>query len=261
MRSPRPLARVIRPLLPRASRPRTILRGPLRGCRIVASWHDYPAALLGYTEAGLLRWLSQTVKSEETWIDVGAHYGYVALALARLVGPHGRVFAFEPVSSTTRCLSETGRINHLEQLHVLELGLSDSTEREDVVIRLERGMAMATCEDSRAAGKIPVVSLDRIWPSVAGHNETVHGVKIDVQGMELRVLTGMQRVLEQHQPRLAVEFHPGVDRGAILDLLSKLGYRQPGTALEPMPDESYPRYADDRIYVFAAATERGSHYT
>ena len=41
----------LRKLLPRTVKPHRILAGPLRGQWIVTSWHDYPAAILGYTEA------------------------------------------------------------------------------------------------------------------------------------------------------------------------------------------------------------------
>src|SRR5205814_10611463 len=105
---------------------RRIRRGPLRGSRLGTSWRDYPAALLGYTEGPLLRWLAANAGPGETWLDVGAHYGYTALVLSRLVGPEGRVFAFEPVPETAGCLAATRARNRLAQLTVLPLGPSAS---------------------------------------------------------------------------------------------------------------------------------------
>jgi hypothetical protein len=37
--------------------------------------------------------------------DIGAHYGYTAIALCKLVGPSRRVFAFEPMLKTAGCVS------------------------------------------------------------------------------------------------------------------------------------------------------------
>ena len=48
---------LVRSLLPRAMCRTRIMSGPLRGMRIVTSWHDYPAAILGYTERKLTDWL------------------------------------------------------------------------------------------------------------------------------------------------------------------------------------------------------------
>src|SRR5437867_5167488 len=97
------LTRRIRRFLPRFISPHSILAGPLRGARIYTSWHDYPGAILGTTERPLLEWFWRNVSPGETWIDAGAHYGYTAIALCRLVGSAGRVFAFEPVLSTAGC--------------------------------------------------------------------------------------------------------------------------------------------------------------
>lgn len=241
--------RAARPLLPRVARPRTILAGPLRGHRLVTSWHDYPAALLGYTELDLLRWFRRAVGPGETWLDVGAHYGYTALALSLLVGPRGRVFAFEPVRDTAACLAETARVNRLEQLRVVRVGLSDSSYLAPMYVAVDRGMARPTV--ARASELIDVIALDRAWDALHPGEGRVHGVKLDVQGMEGRALAGMESVLRRHRPQLAIELHPGVDRSALLAFLARCGYRRPGRPVAPLPGELAPRYADDRTYVFS----------
>ena len=109
------LKSLLRRYLPRRVTSHRILSGSLRGQRIVTSWHDYPAAILGYTERPLLAWFARCVQAGETWLDVGAYYGYTAVALSRLVGESGRVFAFEPTVRTAGYLSETRQINVLPQ--------------------------------------------------------------------------------------------------------------------------------------------------
>src|SRR4026208_2596549 len=71
----------IRRFLPDTIRAHLILAGPLRGAKIETSWHDYPGAILGTTELPLLEWFARNVQPGETWIDIGAHYGYTAIAL------------------------------------------------------------------------------------------------------------------------------------------------------------------------------------
>ena len=80
---------LVRELLPRRHVAHRIMSGPLRGMRIVTSWHDYPAAILGYTERKLTDWLLANARPGETWLDVGANCGYTSLALSRAVGPEG----------------------------------------------------------------------------------------------------------------------------------------------------------------------------
>jgi hypothetical protein len=72
------IKRFLRRFLPRNIRSQRIFWGPLRGHKIVTSWYDYPSAILGRTERALIEWFSRNVKVNETWLDVGAHYGYTA---------------------------------------------------------------------------------------------------------------------------------------------------------------------------------------
>lgn len=99
----------VRRFLPISVKPHRIITGPLRGAKIVTSWHDYPAAILGRTERALLGHFANVVGRGETWLDVGAHYGYTAISLSMLVGRSGRVFAFEPMVATAGCISRTRR--------------------------------------------------------------------------------------------------------------------------------------------------------
>lgn len=241
--------RALRPLLPRTRRPRRILAGPLRGCRLVTSWYEYPAALLGYTESSLLRWLSATVRPGQTWLDVGAHYGYTALALARLVGPSGRVFAFEPVLSTVACLRETSRLNQIDHLRVVPLGLGDPDNGGHMDVALERGMANPLSRTTSQVSTVTVACLDQVWDDVSDGDTRIHGIKMDVQGMELQALDGMRSVLMAHSPLVALELHTGVDREAVESLLRDCGYRVPGVPLDPSSKDP-EEYLDDHTYVF-----------
>src|SRR5438270_5796491 len=217
----------VRRLLPRPLRPHFILAGPLQGSRIYTSWHDYPGAILGTTERPLLDWFSRNVSPGETWIDIGAHYGYTAMALCRLAGPAGRVFAFEPVLSTAGCIARTRELNGFRQLHIVPLGLGCCSTLETRHLPIIRGMADSTVSRGAWAERISVASFDTVWPFLQERNPAVHGVKIDVQGMELDVIEGMRDTLRQQHPKLIVEFHWGVDRARALELLACCGYSGP----------------------------------
>jgi FkbM family methyltransferase len=241
----------VRKLLPREPREHRILFGRLQGAPIVTSWHDYPGAILGRTERPLLAWFHRNARRSETWIDVGAHYGYTALALSRIVGPSGRVLAFEPVASTAQCLERTRALNGLTQLTVLPVALDSCRERQSVSLPTFRGMADSTLVNSKHDTQaIESISFDALWPMLAGGNLMVHGVKIDVQGMELDVLQGMQETLRRSKPVVAVELHMGVDRQAILSVLAGCGYTTAGEPIETSEVSGSPQYRDDCSYAF-----------
>jgi len=227
------LKEAIRRLLPERQKTHRIHGGPLAGRRIHTSWHDYPGAIRGDTESPLLGWFARNVKSGETWLDVGAHYGYTAIALSGLVGSEGRVIAFEPVLATAGCLARTRAANGLNQLQIVAMGLSTDPRIVAARLPVHRGMADASVAVADWYETILVTGFDGLWESISGGNTAIHGVKIDVQGMEGPVLAGMEGALRRWRPKLVIEFHAGVDRTPILDLLESCGYDRKSEPVEP----------------------------
>lgn len=238
---------IVRKFVPRAILPYRICAGPLAGRTIVTSLHDYPGAIFGWTEKPLLKWLLQNVNPGETWLDIGAHYGYTAIALAELVGKSGRVYAFEPSLTTAGHLNRTRRLNALDQITVVPLGLSDSAELRILSIPMNRGMADHSLA-SQGTDSIYVASCDWIRPSLCP--QPIHGVKIDVQGMEFQVLSGMKRTLIEDRPKVIIEFHTSANRQSIIELLRQCGYHSPGIAVDSDRVFDGEDYGDDRSYYF-----------
>jgi FkbM family methyltransferase len=244
----------LRALMPRTIRPRRIVAGPLRGAWLVTSWHDYPGGLTGRTERALLQWFTQHVRPGETWLDVGAHYGYTTIALGRLVGPQGRVFTFEPVPATAGCVDQGRELNNLPHVAVVPLGLGNVDTITFRRLPLTRGMADSGLPDSGShwvnAG---IARFDWLWPTLHNGNAEIHGIKIDVQGMELETLGGMRESLARWRPRLVLELHAGVSRDAVLSLLRELGYSSDAVAIEPARGERAPQFLDNHSYAFHPA--------
>jgi FkbM family methyltransferase len=218
----------------------------------MTSWHDYPGAILGRTEAALLRWFHHNVQPGETWLDVGAHYGYTAIALSRLAGQDGRIFAFEPVITTAGNLCVTRDLNKLSQLTVVPIGLDDSPGMKAIRVPRVRGMATFLPDGGAVDDTIYVVALTTIWDALAGDNPNIHGVKIDVQGMEINALLGMRALLIRFRPKLVIEIHHGVDRPALLSALADFGYTLSGIPIEPFTGVPTNSYADNKSYAFHA---------
>jgi FkbM family methyltransferase len=244
------LKAMLRACLPRTIRRQRILAGPLRGRTIVTSWFDYPAAILGRTERPLLDWFASNVKPGETWLDIGAHYGYTALALCSLVGEAGRVYAFEPMLSTAGYLNQTRILNQYVQMNVVPLALGRQAGLQFHQLPVERGMVDSTRPAGIWMERLTVTSLDWLWPYINEKNDKIDGVKIDVQGMEIEALQGMTDLLKQHRPKLVVEVHAGVDRTEFLAVLRSAGYSR-AVPVEPMPGETEPGLFDNRSYEFS----------
>ncbi|MHC1784978.1 MAG: FkbM family methyltransferase [Anaerolineaceae bacterium] len=246
----RSLKEFIRRFLPHSIRPYRILSGFLKGRIIFTSLHDYPAAIHGITESNLVAWMIRNVKLGEVWLDVGAHYGYISLALSLLTGREGKVYAFEPIITTAGYLNLTRQANDLTQMVIIPMALGASGGPNLIRLPVTRGMADSTLETSRDFENILLMSLDKLWKELADSKEEPAGIKIDVQGMELDVLTGMQSLLRVHKPKLLLEFHIGVDRSQITALLESCDYKIPGTDISSNLPVTASSYLDNTTYLF-----------
>ena len=76
------------------------------------------------------------------------------------------------------------------------------------------------------------IGFDSLWNGTAPMEGPIHGVKMDVQGMELEALRGMSRTLARYRPKVVLEIHKGVSRDAVLAVIGECGYE-----MSPIPIE------------------------
>jgi len=212
-------------LLGRETRPRTILRGLASGYRICISPTEHLGYLLGTDERHLQRAIRKYVNAGDTVYDIGANIGYVSLSLAKRVGAAGRVIAFEPVPANVKALRLNMEINHLANLQLIEAAVSDAPG--ETFIRIAGNLSMASLvwhrnNPSAEQTSVRTVSIDEL--TKAGDLPYPAFVKIDVEGAEAAVLTGMGFTIDRARPVLFVECSE-TGRARAWDLLQGLGYR------------------------------------
>src|SRR5271155_3639922 len=66
------------------------------------------------------------LRSGMTFYDVGANFGWLSVIAARLLGPHGRVFSFEPLDANVRIVEHNARVNRLENVTVAPIALGNT---------------------------------------------------------------------------------------------------------------------------------------
>jgi FkbM family methyltransferase len=126
VRVPRVVRRATDPLLERLPVP--VLAGPNRG-----RWWNLASAGSGYASGrrspGQLRFLLDLAQPGDCAWDVGAHHGYVSLALARRVGAAGVVCSFEPGERNRKMLQRHVAWNRAINIavHPFALGAADGT--------------------------------------------------------------------------------------------------------------------------------------
>jgi|GEM_PF-4262700 FkbM family methyltransferase len=178
------------------------------------------------TKAFLLRHLGP----HGVFLDVGANVGYFSLLLARSQ-PQARVFAFEPNPAIACHLAESIEHNALkDRLTLHSLAASDAAGTLSFIVDAENSGHSRLSGDGRAgAFDVEMIRLDDWLPTRLG-DRSLHVVKIDVEGAELRVLRGMEKLITKHRPALVVEAYDehlaefGDSRASLRAWLTEAGY-------------------------------------
>ena len=133
------------------------------------------------------RFLEGCLREGGSFVDVGANIGIFSLFAARLVGPSGRVVAFEPDPQNAAMLREHVRLNGFERIvECVELGISARSETRHVSTPnpANRGATVLTATGSGPA--VQCVALAEALEATSCANVDV--LKIDIEGQELEVL-------------------------------------------------------------------------
>jgi FkbM family methyltransferase len=151
--------------------------------------------------AFVARWLRPGM----TAIDIGANLGVYSLPMARLAGPDGQVFAYEPATETRRLLAISKAKNGADNLHIIAAALSDG-EREGHLV-LAASSELNTLDGSGPGERVQITSLDaeentRNWGAI-------DFLKIDAEGEEERILAGAQTFFAKRSPLVMFEVKAG----------------------------------------------------
>jgi FkbM family methyltransferase len=168
---------------------------------------DSPAEGL---EPGTHRCLKALVDPGMTVVDVGANVGMLSLAFARSVGALGKVYAFEAEPELQDLLAKSFALNGVPwvELRRQAAGRKAGTATFHVSPISGHSSLYDLPDDEAPAARqitVDVASLDEVLAEVPA----VDLVKIDVEGAELDVLAGMEKLMARN-PGLAIvaEFGP-----------------------------------------------------
>jgi FkbM family methyltransferase len=173
------------------------------------------------------------LKPGQTFVDVGAHIGYYTLLAARLVGPDGRVYAFEPAPANLALLMKNIHANgYSDRVTVIPKAVRDEPRRVKLFLNPDDGCTNSVFTILPASGEsvdVEATTLDEVfekagWPAI-------HTMKMDIEGSETAALEGMRGVSVRN-PKLSliIEFCPknllaaNVTSEEFFDALRMLGF-------------------------------------
>ena len=166
--------------------------------RCYANSHDASRMIYfsGLPDPHEMIFLKHYLRPGDAAIDAGANVGVYTLFMANLVGPEGRVTAFEPGDTASERLAENVALNHLSQVTIRKAALADFKGTADFNQDEDTSNALSSLRDS-GSGKRPVsvVTLD----SEIGEADFAV-CKMDVEGAEFAALRGAEGCLSRLNP-------------------------------------------------------------
>jgi FkbM family methyltransferase len=162
------------------------------------------------------RLFKEVIRPGQRVADFGANIGYFTLLAARLVGPAGRVFAFEPEPRNFACLSRNITLNGCGHVTAFDqaawhtagvLKLYRANERDTGAHTLREAHAMWYFDAPRGGA---FVEVETVVPDDLLANEApIDVVKMDIEGAEMGALLGMAKTIDRSPGLiLFVEFFP-----------------------------------------------------
>ncbi len=209
---------------------------------------------LGTYESEKQELLSRLVSPGMVVWDVGANAGFYTLALSRLVGDAGRVYAFEPFAENADNILNHVRLNNLNNAVVVQAAMWESSG----LVGFHRAPLNAMGHVSRDENSylVPTITPDEF---VANHPEARPNLlKVDVEGAEAGLLRGATGILRDGAPDIVLALHGRQQSQLCLDQLTSHGYslfKMDGTPLTDAPGERSEIYAQK-----GAATARASSH-
>jgi len=162
-------------------------------------------AISGRWEPNVTAALPGVLTPGDVFLDIGAHIGYFTVLAARLVGPTGHVYAFEPSPATFRRLQKNIELNDFSNVTAYEVAVGDSSRRGTLYEGPRQNTGLATLHPVFGAKRegAPEVTVEvRPVAALVPEEELVRvrALKIDVEWQELEVLRSLEPLLELNLP-------------------------------------------------------------
>lgn len=167
------------------------------------------------------------LRPQDVIYDIGAFRGAYGVAAKAVLGDATTVHLFEPLPDNARAIETILTLNRFTTFQIVQKAVGGGDSIHGVLNESALMLRKGDTTEGGPLAEFPATSLDHY----AEETKTVPSViKIDVEGFELEVLQGGQKLLEESKPRLWLELHPNflVAQGhsweEAVDYLKSLGY-------------------------------------
>jgi FkbM family methyltransferase len=183
-----------------------ILQGPARGMKwLVGS--SVNACWLGSYEFRKQQKILEYLQPGMVAYDIGAHAGFFTLIFSRIVGPSGKVYAFEPLPENIRFLRKHQELNKSNNVIIEPVAVSNKNEEICFYKDSQTYKGNIVNNNSDIIDNIKVESITIDHYIEINNKRSPDFIKMDVEGAESMVLTGMAKLMAIKKPILFIALH------------------------------------------------------
>lgn len=166
--------------------------------------------------------LETILRVGDTVIDVGANIGTHAIPFSHFVGRIGKVIAFEPQRHVFQLLCGNAALNAAENIHCFQKAVGDRLDSIYTPVIRQNAMfnyGGVTLENINEGEKTDLITIDSL------NLDACRLIKIDVEGMETKVIEGARKTIDTLNPFLFVECNTTDNASPIIASVINLGYK------------------------------------
>ena len=162
-------------------------------------------------------------------IDIGASFGVYTFSAASRVGVNGMVYAIEPFSQSVDCLTETCRINQIENVKCFKYALRDRNYTAQLFLQPSSEFNYLATDDQVIDVEIPTSEVICLTLDTFVEQQKITQIdiiKISTEGSELAILIGAQATITRFAPTIIYNNYTskGIDL-AVAEYLIDRGYQ------------------------------------
>ena len=138
-------------------------------------------------------------------LDIGANYGLYTLSFSPLIGNKGKIWAFEPTSSTANCLRKSIIENQLQNIELVEKALSNRDGQANLYTSdfSELNSLSSNQGQNIDTELVEVTTLDSCFQKYQWNH--LDFIKLDAEGEEINILKGGITTLTTLSPLIMFE--------------------------------------------------------
>jgi FkbM family methyltransferase len=202
-----------------------VRRGPAQGLWLHLNSRTGRTYFEGAGEPEVQTALEQCLRPGMIFYDIGANIGFFSLLAARIVGENGHVTAFEADPEIAARLREHATRNDFCTISVEEKAVWSKPStvffaRTDPATSPDRGLGHIVANYASDTIQVDAVSLDEYVQT----RPAPDFLKCDVEGAEVEVFRGAQRLLTEKRPAILCEMHSDENRRVLLEEFARFGY-------------------------------------